>query len=75
MLRSAAGGALRAAASAYAAFTPASRPAVPTLGSKAGAVSGKLDFLSVSAEAPELAQHPLIAAQEASTHRKCCLSF
>lgn len=64
VLRAAAGGALCAAASASAAFAPASKPVTPTLGSKAGAVSGKLDFLSVSAEAPELAQHPLIAAQE-----------
>lgn len=31
-----------------------------------GPVSGRLDFMTVSSEAPELAQHPLVAAEEVS---------
>jgi hypothetical protein len=34
-----------------------------------GPVSGRLDFMTVSNEAPELTQHPLVAAEEAS---RCC---
>ena len=43
----------------------ASAPEKKAGATKPGPVSGQLDFLTVCNEAPELVQHPLIAAQEA----------
>lgn len=60
----------RQAISEYAAAFGANGKAAPPPGKKAapsaGPVSGRLDFMTVCAEAPELTQHPLIAAEEAS---------